>query len=381
MIVIGLMSGTSVDGIDAAIVEIKGTELDLEVNLISGQTFPYPNQLKKQILSVCEGKSLSMVDLAHLDDQIALQFALAAENVIPDNMKVDLIGSHGQTVFHRPANQQKLGYSLQLGRGDLIAKKTGITTINNFRAADIAVGGQGAPLVSKIDLCLFSHHRHRRCLQNIGGIGNVTYIPSHRDSNWQNKVIGWDTGPGNALLDLAVQKLTQGQQSFDFNGNWSRQGTPCLSLVEKWLEQDFFSQPPPKSTGRELFGSEYLEHCWQEAQGFDLTQADWLATLTELTVSSIVDSYQRFLPHSPDEILVCGGGSRNSYLKERLQHHLPSIKVLTTDEFAISSEFKEAIAFAILGYWRFHNYPGNLPLVTGASKPVSLGDLHYPPQA
>lgn len=376
MIVIGLMSGTSVDGIDAAVVEIKGKELDLEVNLISGQTFPYSEKLRQKILSVCEGSSLSMADFAQLDDDIALQFAVAAKNVTPDDCKIDLIGSHGQTVFHRPASPHQLGYSLQLGRGDLIAKKTGITTISNFRAEDIAFGGQGAPLVPKIDLCLFSDAHHNRCLQNIGGISNVTYVPSRKHPHWQNDVMGWDTGPGNALIDLAVQKLTQGRQTFDLNGNMSRQGTPNLELVKKWLQQDFFHQSPPKSTGRELFGSGYLENCWQEAREYNLSSHDWLATLTELTVTSIVDSYERFLPSHPHEVLLCGGGSRNLYLTERLRNHLQSVKVLTTDDVGISSEFKEAIAFAILAYWRNHSFSGNLPKVTGASQAVLLGDLH-----
>ena len=379
MIVIGLMSGTSVDGIDAALVEIKGKELDLEVNLLSGQTFPIPQILRQKILSVCEGASLPMGELAELDDAIAAQFALAAANVTPTGVSVALIGSHGQTVFHRPATPDKLGYSLQLARGELIAQLTNMITISNFRLADIAAGGQGAPLVPKIDLCLFSHPRHNRCLQNIGGIGNVTYIPSRKHLHWQEKVMGWDTGPGNALLDLAVRELSDGKQTFDLNGDWSRQGTPCLSLVKKWLKLDFFQQPPPKSTGRELFGSSYLKTCWQEARELNLREADWLATLTELTVASIVSSYRQFLPQMPDEVLLCGGGSRNSYLTERLQNHLQSIRVLTTDEVGVNSEFKEAIAFAVLAYWRFNSYPGNLPQVTGANKPVLLGDLHFPP--
>lgn len=377
MIVIGLMSGTSVDGIDAAVVEIEGQELDLEVKLLTGQTFPYPEQLREQILSVCDGKSLSMVEFAELNEAIAIEFAKAANNVTPAQLKVDLIASHGQTVFHKPPSSHKLGYSLQLGRGEVIAKNTGITTINNFRQADIAVGGQGAPLVSKVDLCLFSDAHHSRCLQNIGGIGNVTYLASKKQPQWQNQVIGWDTGPGNALIDLAVVKLTNGQQTFDFNGSWSRQGKPCLELVSKWLQNKFFHQLPPKSTGRELFGSAYLENCWQEAQTFNLSEADFLASLTELTVSSIVDSYKRFLPHLPQEILLCGGGSRNLYLKERLQNALQSVKVMTTDEVGISSEFKEAIAFAILGYWRINSFPANIPQVTGATKAVLLGDLHF----
>lgn len=376
MIIIGLMSGTSVDGIDAALVEIKGKELDLEVELILGQTFPYPEKLRKKILSVCQGESLSMEEFCQLDDEIALQFASAAQNVISKDIKVDLIGSHGQTVFHRPPRQDFLGYSLQLGRGELIAQKTGITTISNFRVEDIAFGGQGAPLVSKIDLCLFSHPRHNRCLQNIGGIGNVTYIPSQKTHNRESKIMGWDTGPGNALIDSAVQKFTDGEQSFDLNGDWSRQGKPCLELVQKWLQQDFFRQPPPKSTGRELFSSEYLDNCWQQASPYNLAEADFLASLTELTVMSIADSYRRFLPDNIHEVLLAGGGTHNLYLTERLQNHLQSIKVLTTDQVAISSEFKEAIAFAVLAYWRFNSYPGNLPQVTGASKSVLLGEIH-----
>ncbi|BAQ64874.1 anhydro-N-acetylmuramic acid kinase [Geminocystis sp. NIES-3709] len=376
MIVVGLMSGTSVDGIDAAVVDIQGEGLDLKVNLLVGQTFPYSPSLRAQILGVCEGESLSMTQLAKLDHDIALEFAQAVLNIIPKNTKIDLIGSHGQTVYHQPPHKKELGYSLQLGRGDVITHLTGIKTINNFRVADIAVGGQGAPLVSKIDLCLYKHHRHNRCLQNIGGIGNATYLPSTHTPQWQEKIIGWDTGPGNALIDLAVQELTNNQQTFDFNGNWSSQGKPCQPLIKQWLKQDFFHEKPPKSTGRELFGHHYLAYCRQDAQNYNLSDADWLATLTELTVASIADSYHRFLPSPPHEIILAGGGSRNSYLKERLKSYLPDTNLLISDELGINSEFKEAIAFAILAYWHVNNYPGNLPTVTGATKEVILGQKH-----
>lgn len=378
MIVVGLMSGTSVDGIDAAVVDIKGSGLDLHINLLAGQTFPYPDDLRRQILALCEGASISMEQFAKLDGAIASCFADATMNVIPDNVSVDLIGSHGQTVFHQPATDNHLGYSLQIGRGDLIAHQTKITTVNNFRQADIAVGGHGAPLVSKIDLCLFSHHKHHRCLQNIGGIGNVTYLPPSHQPQWQEQIMGWDTGPGNALLDLAVQKFTNHQKTFDFNGEWSRQGKPCLPLVKTWLKQDFFSQKPPKSTGRELFGHVYLEQCLKDAQPFGLSEADFLATLTELTASSIAYNYQKFLPTLPHDLILAGGGSSNSYLKERLQANLPTVNLLTTDDFNVSTEFKEAIAFAILAYWRIHSFPGNLPVVTGAKKETLLGQIHYP---
>lgn len=373
MIVIGLMSGTSVDGIDTAIVNIEGQGLDLKVELLVGQTFPYSDSLREEILQVCAGKPLSMQDLCHLDNAIASEFAQAVKNIIPENLKVDLIGSHGQTVYHQPPQKNQLGYSLQLGRGDLIAHLTGIKTVSNFRVADIAVGGQGAPLVSKIDVCLYRHPHYSRCLQNIGGIGNATYLPSNHTPQWQEKIMGWDTGPGNVLIDLAVQDLTDNKQKFDFNGNWSRQGKPCQPLIKKWLNQDFFKQKPPKSTGRELFSPDYLAQCRQDAQIYHLSSADFLATLTELTVASIADSYRRFLPSLPHEVILAGGGSRNSYLKERLQAHLPNSRLLDSDDLGVSSEFKEAMAFAILAYWHIHNFTGNLPQVTGAKREVVLG--------
>lgn len=378
--VIGLISGTSVDGIDAALVDITGTEFDLNIQLLAADTYPYPTQLREQILALCAGAAISMAELAELEDAIAQQFALAA-TAVAAGIPADLIGSHGQTVYHRPPQTQpdstlSLGYSLQLGRGAVIAHLTGIPTITNFRAADIAAGGQGAPLVSKIDLCLLSHPTRNHCIQNLGGIGNVTYLPAA--SSDPQKPIGWDTGPGNVLLDLAVQHLTQGTQTYDKDGALAAAGTPCLSLVEQWLQHPFFHQPPPKSTGRELFGPDYLQNCLTDAQAYSLSPADVLATLTELTVASIAHSYQTFLPQMPDQVLLCGGGSRNLYLKSQLQAQLQSVPVLTTDEAGLNADFKEAIAFAVLAYWRQQGIAGNLPQVTGACQPMLLGDIHLP---
>ncbi len=381
MKVIGLMSGTSVDGIDTVLVDLEGKELDLKVQLVAGETYAYPPEIRTKILQVCSGESLSIAELATLDDAIASSFAQAAQNIQQGYPQAELIGSHGQTVYHRPPGspQQALGYSLQLGRGEVIANTTGIPTISNFRAADIAAGGQGAPLVAKVDAYLLSHSQKHRAIQNIGGIGNVTYLPPNTELNWEKQVFGWDTGPGNVLLDLAVQKLTHESQTYDHNGQWAAQGTPCKKLVNQWLKQDFFLQPPPKSTGRELFGADYLAKCWQEAQEVTLSEADWLATLTEFTVASIVQSYGNFLPQIPDEVLLCGGGSRNSYLRQRLQAELTSAKVLTTDEVGLNGNYKEAIAFAVLAYWRFHcSISGNLPSVTGAKQPILLGEIHQP---
>jgi anhydro-N-acetylmuramic acid kinase len=386
MIVIGLISGTSVDGIDAALVEIKGTDFDLQLQLLAGETYPYPAALREQILAVCAGEPLSIEKLAELDDAIAYQFAIAAQNIQKSNLKAELIGSHGQTVFHRPPRRGEvsspllaLGYSLQLGRGEVIADLTQLPTVSNFRVADIAAGGQGAPLVSKVDVCLLGDPVKYRTIQNIGGIGNLTYLPARQELNWEEKICGWDTGPGNALLDLAVERLSNGSQTFDRDGAWAASGTPCQTLVKKWLQQDFFRQPPPKSTGRELFGVTYLERCWEDARELELNSPDFLATLTELTAASIADSYRSFLPQMPDEVLVCGGGSRNLYLKKRLAERLATSRVLTTDEAGINGDFKEAIAFALLAYWRFScSFCGNLPQVTGAKQPMLLGEIHLP---
>lgn len=380
--VIGLISGTSVDGIDAALVDITGTELDLKVELLRGETYPYPEQLSQQIMAVCGGAAFSMAELAQLDDAIAHSFAQAALNIQKNLPSAELIGSHGQNIYHRPVGEGEgqgeisLGYSWQIGRGDLIARITGITTISNFRVADIAAGGQGAPLVPKVDAYLLSHPEKSRCVQNLGGIGNLAYLPARSRPHWLEEIRGWDTGPANTLIDLAVQHYSNGEQTYDLGGKWAASGTPCYSLVEQWLRQDFFHQLPPKSTGRELFGFQYLHQCLLDAAAYQLSPADMLATLSEFTVASIVHSYQTFLPQQPDQVLLCGGGSKNIYLKERLQAQLQPAVVLTTDEVGLNADFKEAIAFAVLAYWRNLGIPGNLPQVTGAKQQVLLGNIH-----
>ncbi|MBK4731187.1 anhydro-N-acetylmuramic acid kinase [Oxynema sp. CENA135] len=390
--VIGAISGTSVDGIDVALVEIAGTELDLEVNLLAARTHPYPHTLQEEILAVCGGKPLTMAALAELDDAIAGEFARAALSLLPQQLPVDLIGSHGQTVYHRPPvgsrdnGSRRLGYSLQLGRGEAISQLTGITTVSNFRAADIAAGGEGAPLVPKVDRALLGDRQKTRCVQNLGGIGNVAYLPPRSNPHeTPEPILGWDTGPANSLLDLAVRRLSRGQRTYDRDGAWAATGTPCEPLVERWLQEPFFQHPPPKSTGRELFGPDYLDRCWQEAQSYALSDEDFLATLVELTVASIAVNYRAFLPVQPDEVLLCGGGSRNLYLKQRLQARLAAtsnkpVSVLTTDDVGLNADFKEAIAFAVLAYWRVRGIPGNLPECTGAETPRLLGEIHRVPR-
>ena len=392
MRVIGLMSGTSVDGIDAALVEVEGQGYDLSVNMVAGLTHPYPPPLRQVILSLCAGESINLAALAHLDDAIAREFAVAAQKLIDQAGPVDLIASHGQTVYHRPAVElgkpadgharptSALGYSLQLGRGAVISAGLGLPTVSNFRSADIDQGGQGAPLVPIVDLCLFSRPDRYRCVQNIGGIGNVAYLPPWDPATQASppKVLGWDTGPGNSLMDIAAHHLSGGEQTYDHDGAWAAQGTPCMTLVNQWLAHPYLTQLPPKSTGRELFGWEFFRQCHRQAQQYSVSKADLMATLTEFTAASIAQSYGQFLPRPPAEVLVCGGGSYNPILLERLRAHLSPIPVITTDDVGISASYKEAIAFALLGFWHWHQVPSNLPAVTGARSAVVLGQLHRP---
>lgn len=380
MRVIGLMSGTSVDGIDVALVEIEGQGYDLQVDLVEGFTDPYPDDLRQRILAVCAGQPLTMADLAELDEAIAQAFVPSAQRAIDQAGPVDLVASHGQTVFHRPVQGDRLAYSVQLGRGASLARRLGVPTVSNFRQADIEAGGEGAPLVPIVDLCLLGHPQQGRCVQNIGGIGNVTYLPTwdrHR-SPQPPAILGWDTGPGNSLIDIAMATLSEGTLTYDADGAWAAQGTPCLDLLSDWLQHPYLHQPPPKSTGRELFGWDFFQDSYLQAQEQGLGPMDFVATLTAFTAATIAQAYRSFLPALPEAILVGGGGCRNPVLMAYLQQHFPDIPVMPTDAAGVPAESKEAMAFAVLGYWRWQSFPGNLPTVTGARTATLLGDLHYP---
>lgn len=380
MRVIGLISGTSVDGIDVALTEIEGEGYDLRVDLFDGCTVPYPDDLRQRILAVCAGQPITLTALADLDEAIAHQFAQAAQRVIDQSGPVDLVASHGQTVFHRPIQGDQLAYSVQLGRGASMARRLGVPTVSNFRRADIEAGGEGAPLVPIVDLCLLSHPQQRRCVQNIGGIGNVTYLPTWDRSQTPQPpaILGWDTGPGNSLIDIAITTLSEGTLTYDADGAWAAQGTPCQDLIHDWLQNPYLHQPPPKSTGRELFGWDYFQRCYADAQRQGLSPTDIVATLTQFTAATIAQSYRSFLPALPDAILVGGGGCRNPMLMAYLQAEFPEIPVTPTDKAGVPAGDKEALAFAVLGYWRWQEFPGNLPAVTGAGTTTLLGECHRP---
>lgn len=370
---IALISGTSADGIDTALVRLT-EEPRLGVELLAGETFAYSRDLRQEILAVSAGDRRSLEELCCLDDRIAEEFAQCALQLLaktgyrPD--QIAFLASHGQTVWHRPPTPHSLGYSWQMGRGAVIARKTGITTIANFRRADIEQGGQGAPLVPMLDWLLFTDAQAVRVVQNIGGIANLTYLPPQASVD---QVLGFDNAPGNVLIDLAMQMLFQ--RDYDADGQVARAGRICPPLVELWLKDAFVQAPPPKSTGREWFSPAYLRQRLAEAQSYSLEPQDIIANLTEFTARAIAQSYRQFLPAMPCTVIVSGGGSRNSFLLERLKFWLGDTELVTSDRLGIASNFKEAIAFAVLGYLRLQNRPGNLPKVTGAKRAVLLGEI------
>lgn len=377
MIGVGLMSGTSADSIDAACVRIEGAPPRLDWELLSFAVTDIPEELRRDIFRAFRPETGTVDLLCQLNFTLGEAFAAAALAAIekaglrPE--QVDFIGSHGQTVWHIPPNSG-LGVpsTLQLGNPAVIAQRTGVTVVSDFRSRDMAAGGQGAPLVPFVDALLLTDEKKARAVQNIGGIGNVTFLPA----GGRGEAFGFDTGPGNMLLDRAAEVLTEGRLRCDLDGKLALAGTVREELVQKWMEEEpYFAMVPPKSTGRELFGVQRLGGYLEDLK--DASKEDVLATLTAFTARSIADAYRRFLPVLPDEVLLCGGGARNPAIRKLLQDELPSSRVGVTEDAGLPGDSKEAVAFAVMGYETMCRRPGNLPAATGASGPVILGSVTY----
>jgi anhydro-N-acetylmuramic acid kinase len=376
MRVVGLMSGTSADGVDAAVVVIDGGK----VRLLAFDTFAYPAALRRQILGLCRPESARLDDICHYNFVLGEVFAGAVFKLCSKSgislSSIDLIGSHGQTIYHQPSGKRYGGRTirstLQIGEPSVIAQRTGITTVADFRPRDMAAGGEGAPLVPYADYVLFKSKRLTRAVQNIGGIANVTFLPA---GCTQDEIIAFDTGPGNMVVDGIVRLITGGGKRYDKGGKVAARGAVDKRLLDELLRHPFFRRRPPKSTGREEFGAAFAEQIYRRADRKGLADADIVATVTALTAKSIAQAYRRFLPIMPDELILCGGGSHNRTLVEMLHAKMPNVKMLSTDDFGISVDAKEAVSFAILAWATVKGMTNNVPAATGAKKPVVLGKI------
>lgn len=376
MRVIGLMSGTSLDGIDAAMVEFEGGPGDVRWRVLSFVTVPYtPEQRERIHHAITRGGAAELcrlhVELGEWFAAAATRCAVAAGVTVAE---VDAIGSHGQTVWHEPPGPGRRGATLQLGDAATIAERTGVPVVSDFRARDVAAGGQGAPLVPWVDRLLFSLPDRRRILQNIGGMANLTWLPRRGEGA---PLLAFDTGPGNALIDAAVELASGGRETFDRDGGWASRGTVNGEVLAELLSHPFFHRDPPKSTGREVFGRPFVEELVTRlSPRSDRDWADLVATLTGLTAESIVAAIRRWVAdRGVDEVVVTGGGARNPVLRGMLERALAPIPVLPGEVLGLDPDAKEAVAFAALAWAHLLGVAGNVPEATGATGPRILGSL------
>ncbi len=414
--VVGLMSGTSADGVDAAVVDIRGRDGvpnalfrvgEPHVCLLAFEMFPYPSALRREILDLCRPETARLDRICHYNHVLGEVFADAVIKLCDKSglslRSIDLIGSHGQTIWHNPNGPRYGGRTirstLQIGEPSRIAHRTGITTVADFRPRDMAGGGEGAPLVPYADAVLFSDRRLYRAVQNIGGIANVTFLPAlggsvkaeglgdgstRRRANHpqaalegatRDNVLAFDTGPGNMVIDGVMRLVSKGRRHYDRGGTMAAKGDVHERLLNEMLRHPFLRRRPPKSTGREEFGQHYCEWFYDKGRREGLLPEDMLATATAFTAASIAEAYRRFLPRLPDEMLLCGGGAHNQTLVRMLQQRLAAVRIRSTDEFGISVDAKEAVSFAILAYATIKGVANNIPRVTGADEPVVLGKI------
>lgn len=378
-LVIGLMSGTSMDGIDAALVRIHEADERLQVETLAFRTTPYPPDVQAELARTVRGET-GVAEICHLNFLLGELFAEATLQLMQEagvtSEQLLCIASHGQTVWHQPEPIEWRGRAirstLQIGEPAVIAERTGVPTIGDFRVVDVAAGGQGAPIVPYVDYLLFRHPSEGRILLNIGGIANLTAVPANA---LPEQVIAFDTGPGNALLNVAMEIASGGRYRYDPEGSFAQRHPVREEWLNELLQHPYFAQPPPKSTGRETFGEAMVRKLLRR---YKLSNAELLVpTLTELTARTIAEGIRRFvLPSVPmARLIVSGGGVHNRTLMKRLRELLHELQVETSDRYGIHPDAKEAVAFAVLGYQRMRGRTNNLPSATGARRAVMMGKL------
>lgn len=373
-ITIGLISGTSLDGIDVAICRINGHAQQANIDLVAFDTVPYEPAVRQELLNLYEDSANAIARLTSMNVVIGKAFAAAAISVLEANGlnadDVTVVGSHGQTVWHQPEAGSDLivPSTLQIGEASEIAAALNCTVVADFRVADMAVGGTGAPLAPYLDWAAFAHNDLNRAVQNIGGIGNVTWLPANGSVT---DVIAFDTGPGNMLIDALVSRLTNGAQTFDADGQIAANGSVDYTLLNQLMQDPYLTVAPPKTTGREYYGSAMVDEILRDRE----LNADVIATVTAFTAHSIADSYRQWLPELPDEVYVNGGGARNPQLMRMLADALDGIPVRATDELGVTADGKEAVCFALMAHDSLAGYPTNIPGATGATRAVALGKV------
>jgi anhydro-N-acetylmuramic acid kinase len=382
LIVAGVMSGTSADGVDVAVVRLRGTGSYLHYDLLSHHHFEYPKAVRQAVLNAMNAQNIRVAELSRLNFRLGEFYAEAVRQAQRKTRgaKLELVGCHGQTIYHQGKPSQYLGKRIactwQTGEGAIVAARLGVPVVSDFRPADMAADGKGAPLVPLLDFVVFRNPAAGQIVQNIGGIANLTAIPAGARPS---KMLAFDTGPGNMVIDQLMQILFN--KPYDRDGEVARHGAVLEPVLEQALRAPYFKQPPPKTAGREEFGREYaqafLRHCGRAAR------PDIIATATALTASSIMRAVERFvLPNRRGKyarLIVSGGGTSNPTLMKMLAAEMKTLglKLGHSDKYGVPSQAKEALAFALLAYQTWHQQPGNVPSATGAKKAVVLGKISY----
>lgn len=370
MRVLGIMSGTSVDAVDYALCDVTPSTIHLRKHW----QVEFPKTLRKRIVAAADNRASSH-ETGQLHHDLGRFYAEGAERLPRGSQPPELVGFHGQTVYHNPAVADRRA-TFQIGEPAYLAEALRVPVIANFRVGDIAAGGQGAPLASLFHQHVFARPGLHVCVNNLGGISNVTSL------DWQTskiQVAAFDTGPANVLIDTLMRTFTGGRTRFDRNGDFAKSGKINEVCLQRWMNHPFLGQQPPKSTGREIFGVPFFERTLREMKKFRLSENDMAATLTEFTARSIVRNYELHLPSPPSVVILCGGGAMNGNLKSRIEANLRSLETIcqlkTCEDYGWPAQAVEPAAFALLAYQRIKGKPGNIPSTTGAKRAVLLGQI------
>lgn len=381
-IAIGLMSGTCTDGIDAALVQLDGYATDTQVKLLEFITIPYANDLREELLNIASGSfggsyTISKANflLGHLLAEACLAVCKKA-GISPSD--IDFIGSHGHTIYHQPVIEEyfchQIASTLQIGEAAVISEALGCPVVADFRVRDMAAGGYGAPLVPYTEYLLYSEVGKNIALQNIGGIGNITYLPSDCD---MRNILAFDTGPGNMIIDSLVSLHTSNEKTYDESGKIAASGSVHHELLNWLLEDPYIHSKPPKTTGREYYGASFVNKLQEKANDYNLSFADLVATTTMFTAKAIEINVTKYLPSIPEKFIIGGGGSQNPTLVGYMKSCLPKCNVITNEDIGLNSNAKEAIAFAILANETLQGINNNVPTATGADHGVVMGKISF----